>query len=87
LRRGFASEQTRTESSRTFWTGKLSFASLDYAVKKMRTKRDVFLAEMAAVGHAEMRSRLLGERLQGAVLNWHADIFELHDFLTLHIGI
>ncbi len=27
----------------------LSFASLDYASKKKRTKRDVFLGEMAAV--------------------------------------
>ena len=27
----------------------LSFASLDYAAKKKRTKRDVFLAEMVAV--------------------------------------
>ena len=27
----------------------LSFASLDYAAKKKRTKRDVFLGEMAAV--------------------------------------
>ena len=27
----------------------LSFASLDFVVKKKRTKRDVFLAEMAAV--------------------------------------
>ena len=27
----------------------LSFASLDFATKKKRTKRDVFLAEMAAV--------------------------------------
>ena len=27
----------------------LSFASLDFAAKKKRTKRDVFLAEMAAV--------------------------------------
>ena len=27
----------------------LSFSSLDFAVKKKRTKRDVFLAEMAAV--------------------------------------
>ena len=27
----------------------LSFASLDYAAKKKRTKRDLFLAEMAAV--------------------------------------
>ena len=27
----------------------LSFAPLDYAAKKKRTKRDVFLAEMAAV--------------------------------------
>ena len=27
----------------------LSFASLDYAAKKKRTKLDVFLAEMAAV--------------------------------------
>ena len=27
----------------------LSFASLDYAAKKKRTKRDVFLAEMSAV--------------------------------------
>src|SRR5207344_3145003 len=27
----------------------LSFATLDYAAKKKRTKRDVFLAEMAAV--------------------------------------
>jgi IS5 family transposase len=27
----------------------LSFASLDYAAKKKRTKRDVFLAEMAGV--------------------------------------
>ena len=27
----------------------LSFASLDFAAKKRRTKRDVFLAEMAAV--------------------------------------
>jgi IS5 family transposase len=30
-------------------TGQLSFASLDFAAKKKRTKRDVFLAEMAAV--------------------------------------
>jgi transposase, IS5 family len=29
--------------------GQLSFASLDFAAKKKRTKRDVFLAEMAAV--------------------------------------
>ena len=29
--------------------GQLSFASLDFAGKKKRTKRDVFLAEMAAV--------------------------------------
>jgi hypothetical protein len=29
--------------------GQLSFATLDYAGKKKRTKRDVFLAEMAAV--------------------------------------
>src|SRR3977135_4343117 len=28
----------------------LSFASLDFAAKKKRTKRDVFLAEMAGVG-------------------------------------
>jgi uncharacterized membrane protein len=28
--------------------GQLSFATLDYAGKKKRTKRDVFLAEMAA---------------------------------------
>ncbi len=28
--------------------GQLSFATLDYAGKKRRTKRDVFLAEMAA---------------------------------------
>ena len=28
--------------------GQLSFATLDYAGKKTRTKRDVFLAEMAA---------------------------------------
>lgn len=28
---------------------RLSFASLDFAAKKKRTKRDVFLAEMAAV--------------------------------------
>ena len=27
--------------------GQLSFATLDYAGKKKRTKRDVFLAEMA----------------------------------------
>jgi hypothetical protein len=27
----------------------LSFASLDYAAKKKRTKRDVFLPEMAGV--------------------------------------
>jgi len=27
----------------------LSFASLDHAAKKKRTKRDLFLAEMAAV--------------------------------------
>jgi IS5 family transposase len=30
-------------------TGQLSFASLDFAAKKKRTKRDLFLAEMAAV--------------------------------------
>ena len=30
-------------------TDQLSFSSLDYAGKKKRTKRDVFLAEMAAV--------------------------------------
>jgi hypothetical protein len=29
--------------------GQLSFASLDFAAKKKRTKRDVFLSEMAAV--------------------------------------
>ena len=29
--------------------GQLSFASLDYATKKKRTKREAFLAEMAAV--------------------------------------
>ena len=29
--------------------GQLSFASLDFAGKKKRTKRDVFLAEMTAV--------------------------------------
>jgi IS5 family transposase len=29
--------------------GQLSFAALDYAAKKKRTKRDVFLAEMADV--------------------------------------
>ena len=29
----------------------LSFASLDYAAEKKRTKRDVFLAEMAAGLH------------------------------------
>jgi hypothetical protein len=28
--------------------GQLSFATLDYAGKKKRTKRDAFLAEMAA---------------------------------------
>jgi hypothetical protein len=28
----------------------LSFASLDFMAKKKRTKRDVFLAEMSAVG-------------------------------------
>jgi hypothetical protein len=28
--------------------GQLSFATLDYAGKKKHTKRDVFLAEMAA---------------------------------------
>ena len=28
--------------------GQLTFATLDYAGKKKRTKRDVFLAEMAA---------------------------------------
>ena len=27
----------------------LSFASLDFTAKKKRTKRDVFLAEMAAI--------------------------------------
>jgi transposase, IS5 family len=30
-------------------TGQMSFASLDFAAKKKRTKRDVFLAEMAAI--------------------------------------
>ena len=30
-------------------TGQMSFASLDFAAKKKRTKRDVFLAEMGAV--------------------------------------
>ena len=29
--------------------GQLSFASLDFVAKKKRTKRDVFLAELAAV--------------------------------------
>ena len=28
--------------------GQLSFATLDHAVKKKRTKRDVFLAEMGS---------------------------------------
>ena len=35
----------------------LSFASLDYAAKKKRTKRDVFLAEMAAVVPSAGRAR------------------------------
>jgi hypothetical protein len=34
----------------------LSFASLDFAAKKKRTKRDVFLAEMAAVVPWGMRN-------------------------------
>jgi hypothetical protein len=34
----------------------LSFASLDYAAKKKRTKRDVFLAEMAAGALGRARS-------------------------------
>src|SRR4029077_7615394 len=34
--------------SRSARMDQLSFASLDYAAKKKRTKRDVFLAEMAA---------------------------------------
>lgn len=29
--------------------GQLSFASLDYAAKKKRTKREVFLAEMSRI--------------------------------------
>jgi hypothetical protein len=33
--------------------GQLSFATLDYAGKKKRTKRDVFLAEMAAECHCQ----------------------------------
>lgn len=35
----------------------LSFASLDYAGKKKRTKWKVFLAEMAAVGHGPSSKR------------------------------
>jgi transposase, IS5 family len=39
----------------------LSFASLDFAGKKKRTKRDVFLTEMAAVvPGAAVRSFVLG---------------------------
>jgi hypothetical protein len=30
-------------------TGQMSFSALDFAAKKKQTKRDVFLAEMAAV--------------------------------------
>ena len=36
--------------------GQLSFATLDYAGKKKRTKRDVFLAEMAATVPWSMRT-------------------------------
>jgi len=32
----------------------LSFASLDFASKKKQTKRDVFLAEMAAAIHMSL---------------------------------
>jgi hypothetical protein len=35
----------------TVWTG-ISFATLDHAGKKKRTKRDVFLAQMAAARQA-----------------------------------
>ena len=36
----------------------LSFASLDFAAKKKRTKRDVFLAEMSAGGTVEGAARV-----------------------------
>ena len=40
----------------------LSFASLDFASKKKRTKRDVCLAEMAAVGPWGMLEALIEPR-------------------------
>ena len=40
-------------------TDQLSFASLDFAAKKKRTKRDVFLAEMAAVVPWSMLTALI----------------------------
>ena len=47
--------------------GQLSFATLDYAGKKKRTKRDVFLAEMVGRG-----PRLPPQRRDGARPH-HAD--------------
>ena len=52
--------------------GQLSFATLDYAGKKKRTKRDVFLAEMAtavpwSVLEAVMR-RIIRRRVLRAVV-------------------
>ena len=52
----------------------LSFATLDYATKKKRTKRDVFLAEMAEVvpwaqlegGRSRRIIRRLGRMAGGA---------------------
>ena len=55
--------------------GQLSFTSLDFAGKKKRTKRDVFLAEMAAVmpwsvleARIEPHYRRSGRRAAGARL-------------------
>ena len=47
----------------------LSFASLDFAAKKKRTKRDVFLAEMAAVVPWGMLEALI-ETVQRHATSW-----------------
>jgi transposase, IS5 family len=39
--------------------GQLSFASLDFGAKKKRTKRDVFLVEMATIVHWATREAVI----------------------------
>ena len=64
--------------------GQLSFASLEFAGKKKRTKRDVFLAEMAAVvpwpvleSLIEPHSPKVGPQGWPALVSDHRDVADL----------